>query len=564
MPQDRRHRVRLAEFSGITVIACSALLFIALTAFGQGQPGTQPAQWFSRPSELPRDVFDLPEFDRFRTGGTLDVARAEAYLETLSDTNLPEAQRMFDVLSWRAFVALNWPALANGNPDPSKGFGGIAPTVPLVWEYWEPTANVFLPNGQKPTWAPSPNVPLDHFKAGWRQVAPVNEGLQAFSGPLVDQNGRWVHYVSYMNRVEFDYLTTGKELYNLEGQADFVRSNKIEFPENTDTAYGAIEIKLAWKVLTPAEVAGNRFLVKRLPVVQYRPASAAAATAPPPAHLSGKTSDNPGTTNQPETLGLIGMHISMRTRSSPQWLWATFEQIDNTRLDLASGDAKHPLPPHPSLSNPNNPDVLVGANLLPAYNAAAPAGTAPGDWDESKPIPPVEVLRLIPPPQDTQEINVLAQAFLASKDSVLRYYELNGTQWPKHPKAPLVPGGQGSAPESIVNKMPGQMVPVYLTNSTMETYFQKGLQPASPLEQDDRTSLIFDTTMVFGTESCVGCHFSAGACIGFRKDSAGKYLTDANGNKIPIFGQNGNGGLTANANFSWLLQLEAKMKNPKP
>ena len=69
--------------------------------------------------------------------------------------------------------------------------------------------------------------------------------------------------------------------------------------------------------------------------------------------------------------------------------------------------------------------------------------------------------------------------------------------------------------------------------------------------------------MVFGTESCVGCHYSAGACIGFRKDSAGKLLHDGNGNKIPIFGENANGGSTANANFSWLLQLEARAKNPK-
>ena len=102
------------------------------------------------------------------------------------------------------------------------------------------------------------------------------------------------------------------------------------------------------------------------------------------------------------------------------------------------------------------------------------------------------------------------------------------------------------------------MVPVYLTNATMETYFQKGLQQAGPLEQDDRLAAQFsvDTSMVFGTESCVGCHYSAGACIGFR--------TDIYGNKTPIFGENGNDGLTGNANFSWLLQLEAKSKSPKP
>jgi hypothetical protein len=88
----------------------------------------------------------------------------------------------------------------------------------------------------------------------------------------------------------------------------------------------------------------------------------------------------------------------------------------------------------------------------------------------------------------------------------------------------------------------------------METYFQKGLQQAGPLEQDNRLDPRFstDTKLVFGTESCVGCHYSAGAAIAFRKD--------AKGMTVPIFGENANDGLTGNANFSWLLQLEAKSK----
>lgn len=573
MFRDRRRRTNPPRFYHRGVIAFSVLLFgatsVAIAVFGQTQPTDQPSQWFARPYELPKDVFDLPQFDRFRSGTKLNVNEAEAYLESLSDANLPAAQRLFDIFVWRVFVALNWPAVPNGKPDPSKGFNGTTSNTPLVWQLWEPTANVFLPNGQRPVWSPSANQPLDHFKAGWRQDSPVNQGLQAFSGPLIDQNGHWVHYVSYMNRVEFDYLTTGKELYNLEGQADFLRSHTIDFPQGDDSTYGAIEIKLAWKVLTPAEVASNRFLIKRLPVIEYRPASVTTASHVPPAHISGKTSDNGGSTTRIETLGLIGMHISMRTRSSPQWIWATFEQIDNTRLDFHSGDPKHPLPPHPSLANPDNPDALVGANVLPPYNADVPPGGAPNDWDESKPMSPVEVLRLVPPPQGTEHINILAQAFLGAKDSVLRYYELDGTQWPKHPNAPNIPGGMpngmGSAPDSIIRKTPGEMVPVYLTNSTMETYFQKGFQAAAPLEQDNHTGLIFDTTMVFGTESCAGCHYSAGACVEFRRDPVThKFLTDQNGNKIPMFGQNGNGGYTGNANFSWLLQLEAKMKNPKP
>ena len=550
-------------------VALSGII-ICLTfgiAFPVMQPSTRSAEtWFSKPSELPKDVFDLAEFDRFRTNGKLNFDQAEASLEDLSDTNLPAAQRLFDVFAWKAFVALNSPASPDGQPDISKGLGEIPNSVPLVWQFWKQTSDVFLPNGQKPVWNGSPQHTLDHFKAGWRQNTTVNEGKQAFSGPLIDQNGKWIHYVSLMNHREFDYLVE-HELYNLEGQAAFISRNKISYPVNDDTSYGAIEIKLAWKVLTDSEIASHRFLTRRLPVVQYRPATAAAEEGlVPPAHKSGRTSDNPGVSTTPlQTLGLVGMHVSMRTRSSPQWIWATFEQIDNTRLEFNSGDPKHPLPAHPSLSNPNDPGALVLANVLPNYNATGPNGQPLNDWDESKPLPPVEVLRLVPPPQGTQEVNVLAQAFLGAKGSVLRFYELNGTQWPKHPMAPAVPGGQGSAPESVTRKMPGEMVPVYLVNSTMETYFQKGYQQAGLLEQDDRLAAQFtpDTTMVFGTESCVGCHYSAGACIGFRKDATGELLHDANGSKIPIFGQNGNDGLTGNANFSWLLQLEAKSKDPK-
>jgi hypothetical protein len=546
-------------------LAIPSALLIAALAFGQAPPPQGPASWFARPYELPKDVFDLPEFDRFRAGGKLNVEQAQAYLESLSDKNLPAAQRLFDVFAWKAFLALNSPAQPNGQPDTTKKIADAGGTQPLVWEFWQQSSRIFLPNGQRPTWPTTTDRSLDHFKAGWRQNTTVNEGKQAFSGPLIDQNGKWVHYVSLVNRREFDYLVQ-HELYNLEGQAEFVRNNRIEFPINDDATWGAIEIKLAWKTLTPSEVASNRFLVRRLPVVQYRPASAVSGDTPPPAHVTGRSTDNtPSPTSQTETLGLIGMHISMRTRSSPQWIWSTFEQIDNIRLDLSSGDAKHPLPSRPSLANPNDPEALVGANILPAYNATDAKGQPINDWDESKPLPPVEVLRLVPPPQGTQEVNVEVQRYLGSVGSVFRFYELNGTQWPKHPKAPAVPGGNASAPESIIRKMPGQMVPVYLINSTMETYFQKGYQQAGPLEQDDRLAPQFsvDTTMVFGTESCVGCHYSAGACIGFRRDSTGKLILDPNGNKIPIFGQNANGGQTANANFSWLLQIEAKSKSPK-
>jgi hypothetical protein len=556
MPRQRPGPKVVWRTAAVSAIPC--LFLVKALVFAQG--GISPAAgWFARPYDLPKDVFDLPEFDRFRTGGRLNLEQAAAYLEDLSDKDLPAAQRLFDIFAWKTFLALNSPVRPDGAPDTTKAIADVGTDGPLVWSRWMQSSDIFLPNGARPAWNNSGRHSLDHFKAGWRQHATVHEGLQAFSGPLIDQNGKWVHYVSLVNRREFDYIVD-HELYNLEGQADFVRTNRIEFPVNDDTNYGAIEIKLAWKTLTNAEVASHRFLVRRLPVALYRPAPATPPGYVPPQQKSGRSYGGV----QMQNLGLVGMHIAMRTRSSSRWIWSTFEQIDNTRLDFSSGDAKHPLPAHPSLANPDNPEALVLANILPGYNATDSKGEPINDWDESKPLPPVEVVRLVPPPQGTQEVNMIAQAYLGSKGSVFRYYELNGTQWPKHPRSPAVPGGQGSAPESIVRKMPGEMVPVYLTNSTMETYFQRGFQQAGALEQDDRLAPEFsvDTTMVFGTESCVGCHFSAGACIGFRRNSAHQLIHDSNGNKIPIFGENGDS-LTANGNFSWLLQLEAKSKNPK-
>src|SRR5436305_8667012 len=112
-----------------------------------------------------------------------------------------------------------------------------------------------------------------------------------------------------------------------------------------------------------------------------------------------------------------------------------------------------------------------------------------------------------------------------------------GTQWPTEPSFPAFPNGVAaqsggrllpSAPESILFKIPGKVVPVYLINTTMETFFQTGNQKAGPLAEDDRLSpgQVADPSTVFGTEGCAGCHFSAGACIGFKRDANGRFLVE--------------------------------------
>jgi hypothetical protein len=171
----------------------------------------------------------------------------------------------------------------------------------------------------------------------------------------------------------------------------------------------------------------------------------------------------------------------------------------------------------------------------------------------------VQVTRVIPIPAATASLNAEVQDLLKkvtgsrAGGSVFQYYELIGAQWPVFPKSAALPSGNGSAPESIIRKTPGAMVPVFVANTTMETYFQSGVQPAGPMAQDDRLApgQVADSTLVFGTESCVGCHYSSGIAVGYRM---------VNGEKQPIFGINSNDGLTGSANYSWLLQMEAKFK----
>jgi hypothetical protein len=77
----------------------------------------------------------------------------------------------------------------------------------------------------------------------------------------------------------------------------------------------------------------------------------------------------------------------------------------------------------------------------------------------------------------------------------------------------------------------------------METYLQTGNQTAHFQEN----GFPFNSTPVFGTESCMACHYSAGIANGFvnTTGAGGKLI------KRPTFA----GDITAD--FSWLPQLKA-------
>src|SRR5262249_53246338 len=153
-----------------------------------------------------------------------------------------------------------------------------------------------------------------------------------------------------------------------------------------------------------------------------------------------------------------------KTDSSPQWIWATFEQVDNLSVD----NVAHPKL-KPSFFDPNCPTCVPNQQPTQASN---------GTWSNS---PPTQAWRAIPIPADKVALNDEARGALVRASSALRYYQLIDTQWPTEPSAKPTPPSAG-LPGAIENKPGGNPTPVFLTNITMETYFQNGVQPACQQE----------------------------------------------------------------------------------
>ncbi|HTU17159.1 MAG TPA: hypothetical protein VMG10_03795 [Gemmataceae bacterium] len=541
------------------------LLVAAILAAWQNRPGAPasgetPPGAASAPKPFPVPL--SPELPH-----DVDV---EALSKLDRDKQVPEAQRLFDIFAWRVFIALNWPADANGQPDPTKTIKDC--TAKRVWMSWRRNDTIFLPNGEKPQpW--EPQKALAQSQILWRFSKMLNErrspenmltdSVQAFTGPLVDQNGVFVRYESYLNKPQFDYIVEN-ELYNQEGQVRFVaeKGNKILFPANQikpTKQPGSMGIKLAWKQLGPDDMP-ERFFTMDAVVVS----------------TSFDRHGKPVRKKSKELMGLVGMHMTALTQSSPNWIWTTFEHVDNVVAnDLQFGTTKKGKRKRvrPNFNNPDAPTKLV--NQLPPKNAVPDNQKAFTTWDESRTTNPTQLTRVIPIPPATEELNRFVQGLLRKEGSVFQYYELVGAQWPVQPGFPAFGGGVGSAAESIHFKAPGRVVPIYLVNTTMESYFQTGIQPAGPLEEDDRLPagkfadnptepVTPDRTKVFGTESCVGCHFSAGAAIGFKRDENRKLLRDPQtGQMIPIYGKNGSFGQSGNSHYFWQFQQKARQKTPQ-
>jgi hypothetical protein len=389
------------------------------------------------------------------------------------DAEQRKFQKGFDFFSWLTFIALNAP---NVDDADITAIGSTDP--PTKWEQIEnfrQLGKVMRP-GSKPDWN-DPEVPPAcnaKHQPGMTVIYRIEEAYnQPFkSGPLVDQNGRYAYFDILMNKEMFDYII-GKDLFTQKGQAGKPDGFVIDFPVGKNTsgdkpgALGALMLKVSWKQLDPIKDQDLKGKIHAIKALIYSPPSE-----------DGK---RPAACSDPVDLGLIGFHAGHKTQNRRQWIWTTFEHVQNVPERVEVNAVLND--PAQKMKLPHDKYFFFDV----AQPRLADNRTPPKPWNpDVQPFPDgfkSQITRVIPLTPDTKRMNEVFKARI--KGTVWENYMLVSTQWPSNFSC-------SSTKQDDENKQPDMTcapVPTYLANSTLETFSQGAVPLAS--------------------SSCMSCHNNA-------------------------------------------------------
>ena len=349
----------------------------------------------------------------------------------------------FDDYSWRAFVALVWPAMPGhrGTAASSKPLGTAGPRV---FETYKPLWEIFHSDGSAPAAAfdaydgasANPCGAVTRFgDVTIGSVSGIDDigqaGIGVLDPPLVAQNGRYVRTLTLFNQIAFDHIVRNR--FFRRDALPPVPSPRPDRPV-IDFPIGSVAVKSAWVDVTGLPPA----LVKRF---YTRTALVKRAT---------------GGGCAPTTMGLIGLHIARKTPSRPQWIWSSFEQADTVPPKWADWPGAFVL------------NDAKGAPM-PDRNPLSLVPLAP------EPVTPFNVVRATEAPILTAT-DLTSYAYRgALAGTPWQYYRLIVTQWPRLEgnQADPIPA---SVDGSVANTFPGTGAFSAFANVTMETFDQKGVQ----------------------------------------------------------------------------------------
>jgi hypothetical protein len=463
----------------------------------------------------------LPCQENVRPGAQDDPAGIEA-------TGLESLQRGFDFYSWRTFIALNSPADGKTPIDKAEA------DTPTRWEdmdNFKQLLDVMLPADQQPPIWPRDRAGMDAERERLmpeackrlqqndptlrdRKIVKMieesyNEPFK--TGPLIDQDGHYAIFDILMNREMFDYITE-HHLNTKAGQAANA-DLAVDFPAGQNDVpaqagepakphkFGAFMLKVSWKILSDAEKAAKTFHMIDALVLM-----------PPNA-------DRPETARRclPRTLGLVGFHAVHKTVGRPQWIWTTFEHVKN--VPDKDEVAANKLADHYNFFDAHCKSGCPTVNATPSRPwEPSPALELSFRVDNSYKS---QIVRETPLTDAAKHMNAIFHSLLPP-DNVWQNYMLISTQWPSafaihctglHSQSPL-------DPKTDFVKQPDMTcspAPIYLANSTLETYSQADNKVEK--QTDENGVLPDDLAVPLATSSCIACHSNA---VGFQRTASNR------------------------------------------
>jgi hypothetical protein len=399
----------------------------------------------------------------------------------------------FDDFSWRSFVALIWPAAKSQRGVPDTTQTNFPVSGPLVFETYKGDWETFPPpNSPNPPPAPAPwtsfagttNPCGSAVDVGWGDVLLAadtkfgNLGLAGFGnffvGPVISsgfaQSTAQQHYLRYQasyNETEYNQILNNQwYLQSKLGNVTFC-SNGATVGGQQCPAENSVDLKSSWMDMDgiPANLQ-SRYYTKQAWV--FDP-------------ITDKCSQR--------TMGLVGLHIVSKTPSRPQWIWSTFEQIDNvpavagstptsnTQFNLNDGNASNTMPAADPYCVPGQPGNKNGCPGTPPPPAVIPADASQAKRFNVTRVQPIGIgYPPGKPDQTTPATNAAYQALLAkaAPNSPWQYYELVMTQWPVPGNTPANPG---FTKFSFPGTIKGLLCPTgcSFANVTMETFDQNSV-----------------------------------------------------------------------------------------
>src|SRR5829696_2109300 len=279
-----------------------------------------------------------------------------------------DARPFFDNFSWESFIALNWPALSGvrgvpNDPNNPNIFFSAPNGAAVVWGTYKDSFDLFGQKDQRPSSWDSPTSPISPCPGGTTDQktlifttkgdTPLMQTKQAFSFPLVDQRSNFVHYDIRYDEAEYNSIR-GQDsdpsswLYLLKNLAPKENAQfGVQMPMTTPSALGSIMVKAAWRISTSSDDT-KRFYAINAQI--YNPQTQ---------------------TCTPSTVLLVGLHIAHKVDPFTEWVWSTFEQIDNVPPD--PDVSPKPSPPSNGYSFNNgtdSPKTNDGYNYKPPFPGA--------------------------------------------------------------------------------------------------------------------------------------------------------------------------------------------------